>query len=90
MAEPSLLVYVRVTSIEAQFLAFVGGRGGEIPWDWEKCRPDVTALVRGLIDDKKLLVERKDARRIRLTDQGRQALSQIDDARRRAPTIVST
>ena len=80
---------MRVTSIEARFLAFVGERGGEIPWDWEKCRPDVTALVRGLVDDKKLLVEKKEERRIRLTDQGRQALSQIDDARRRA-SIVST
>lgn len=89
MSSPSLVVAVRLSSIEAKFLEFVGQRGGEIPWDWSKCRPDVVSMVRGLVDDKRLMSELRAEGRIRLTDQGRSALAQIDYQLRGAQKIVS-
>jgi len=89
VSSPSLIIAVRLSSAEAKFLEFVGQRAGEIPWDWSKCRPDVVAMVRALIDDKRLLSELRAEGKIRLTDQGRSALAQIDDQLRRAPRIVS-
>lgn len=81
-----ILVAIRLTSPQAMFLRHVAGRGGEIAWSWGDCRPDVTAMVGELIE-KRLLSDLPADRRIRLTDQGRSAVSQIEQATRRAGTV---
>lgn len=83
-----ILIAVRINGPEAQFLEFVADRGGEISWDWEKCRPDVTAMVTGLISsEKRLIADLRAERRIRLTDQGRSAVSQIKHAKKHARIV---
>lgn len=88
MASPSLVVALRLGGAEVKILEFVAERGGEIPWDWSRCREDVVAVVRRMIDDKRLLSDLRAEGRIRLTDQGRSALAQIQEQVRRAPRIV--
>ena len=83
MADQGILVAVRLSTPEAKVLEFVADHGGEISWDWSRCRPDVTRMVRGLVDDKRMLSDLPAQGRIRLTDQGRSAVSQIRDALRR-------
>jgi hypothetical protein len=84
-----LLTYVRLTAPQAKFLEFIAARSGKIPWDWGKCREDVAAMVGELVS-KSLLSDLRAEGSIRLTDQGRSAVSQIEDATRRVPRIVST
>lgn len=88
MADHGILVAVRLTPPEAKLLEFVADRGGEVSWDWSRCRPDVTRMVRGLVDDKRMLAELVSAGRIRLTDQGRSAVSQIRDALQRRTVLT--
>ena len=81
-----ILVAIRVTSPQGMFLQFVASRGGEIAWNWGNCRPDVTAMVRELIE-KRLIADLPADRRIRLTDQGRSAVSQSEQSTRRAGNV---
>lgn len=80
-----ILVAIRVTSPQAMFLQFVADRGG-IAWNWGNCRPDVATMVGELIE-KRLIADLPADRRIRLTDQGRSAASQIEQSTRRAGTV---
>lgn len=88
MASAGILVQLRVTGAEAQMLKFIAERGSEIPWDWAKCSEAVTRMIRGMIDEKRLLVFLQAEQRLRMTDAGRAALSQIHEAERRAPRII--
>jgi hypothetical protein len=83
-----ILVAIRVTSPQAKLLEFIADRGGEISWNWENCRPDVVAMAAELVE-KRLVSDLRADRRIRLTDQGRSAVSQIREATRRAASIQS-
>lgn len=87
MADGGVLVQLRVTTPEAKFLEFIAERGGEIPWDWQRCRDDVTRMVRGMIDDKRMLAFLAAEGRLRLTDVGRSALAQIQQALRHMPRV---
>lgn len=90
MGNVGILAHVRLSAPQAKFLVdCVAARGGEIAWDWRKCRPDVAAMVGDLVQ-KGLLSDLRSEARIRLTDQGRSAVSQIEEATRKAPRIVSS
>lgn len=88
------LASVRVTHPQLKFLEFLAGRGGECPWDWAKCRPDVSAMVTDLIN-KRLVSEVEYTTHasvegrlhVRLTDQGRSVVSQLDAAKRKIVTV---
>ncbi len=82
---------LRITHPQAKFLEFVAERGAEISWDWEKCRPDVKAMVADLIN-KELLIEREYVTHalqlqadlhLRLTDRGRAVVDQLAVAQRK-------
>jgi hypothetical protein len=90
LASSGILSAVRVTAPQARFLQFLAdpGRGGEISWNWSACRPDVVAMVTDLVQ-KGLLSDLRVEGRIRLTDQGRSAVSQIEFSVRNA-TRLST
>lgn len=83
MGSAGILSYVKVTAAEAKMLQFIASRSGDIPWNWGDCRPDAAEMIRGIIG-KGLLTEvsatAASRGRIRLTDQGRSALAQIDAA----------
>ena len=81
-----ILTHVRLTSVEAQMLKFIAERAGEIPWNWGNCRPDVAAMMQGLVG-KGMVSDLAASQRIRLTDQGRSAVSQIDGALGKKRTI---
>lgn len=91
MADIGLLVPLRVTSVEVKMLEFLASRGGETSWDWSRCRDDVRAMMRGMIDDKQLVSEvQRDGRGyVRLTDRGRSALSQVEEQVRRARGVLT-
>ena len=89
MAESGILVAVRVSSVQAQLLRFIAEHGAEISWDWSICRPDVVTMARELVT-KGLVSDLAASRRLRLTDQGRAAVSQIDRAAGSAQVIRST
>ncbi len=91
MADIGLLVPLRVTSVEVKMLEFLSSRGGEVSWDWSRCRDDVRAMMRGMIDDKQLVSEvQRDGRGyVRLTDRGRSALSQVEEQVRRARGVLT-
>lgn len=91
MADIGLLVPLRVTSVEVKMLEFLASRGGEASWDWSRCRDDVRAMMRGMIDDKQLVSEvQRDGRGyVRLTDRGRSALSQVEEQVRRARGVLT-
>ncbi len=88
MADSGILVAVRVSSVQAQLLRFVAERGAEISWDWSACRPDVAEMTRDLVT-KGLVTDLIASRRLRLTDQGRSAVSQIEHAAGRVQVICS-
>lgn len=86
---------LRITHPQAKFLEFIAARGAEIPWDWEKCRPDVKAMVADLLN-KELLVEReyvthalqlKGDLQLRLTDRGRAVVDQLAVAQRKVLVV---
>lgn len=89
------LAQVRVTHPQLKFVEFLAERGGEVPWDWSKCREDVKAMVADLIN-KRLVVEREYASHaaapgrlyLRLTDHGRSLVAQLEAARGKI-TVVS-
>lgn len=89
MGNVGILTHVRLTNVEAQMLKFIAERAGEIEWDWSECRPDVASMMRGLVD-KGMVFDLAAAGRIRLTDQGRSAVSQIDQALGNAKKVIST
>ncbi len=88
MADSNILVAVRVSSVQAQLLRFIAERGAEIAWDWSACRPDVTEMARDLVT-KGLVIDLAASRRLRLTDQGRSAVSQIEHAAKKTQMIQS-
>ena len=88
MADSGILVAVRVSSVQAQLLRFVAERGAEISWDWSACRPDVAEMTRDLVT-KGLVSDLIASRRLRLTDRGRSAVSQIEHAAQKAQVIQS-
>jgi hypothetical protein len=70
---------------EMKMLGFIAERGGSIPWDWGKCRPDVKAMIATMIN-KQIIVEQErvthaaqanGALYLALTDIGRQCLTQL-------------
>ena len=79
-----ILIAVRLTGPQAKLLEEMAKRGGEISWSWENCRPDVAAMVTELISEKRLVTDMRAHGRLRLTDQGRSAVSQIEQATKRA------
>lgn len=97
MANSGPLQGVRITHPQAKFLEFVAERGAEIPWDWEKCRPDVKAMIADLIN-KELLVEREYVThalqltgdlKLRLTDRGRAVVAQLEVAQRKVLVVTA-
>ena len=86
MASGGILVAVRLTAPQARLLQAMADRGGEISWNWSNCRPDVEAMGRDLIE-KKLVTDMLAHGRLRLTDPGREAVSQIERASRGARII---
>lgn len=79
------LRHVQLQTPEIQFLGMIADRGGEIPWDWSKLRPEAKAMVADLIN-KELVREREyvthagqlaGALYLRLTDGGRDIVEQI-------------
>jgi hypothetical protein len=88
---------VRITHPQAKFLEFIAERGAEISWDWERCRPDVKAMVADLIY-KELLVAReyvthalqlKGDLKLRLTDRGRAVVAQLEVAQRKKLVVTA-
>lgn len=88
---------MRITHPQAKFLEFIAERGAEISWRWEKCRPDVEAMVADLIR-KELLVERvyvthalqlEGDRKLRLTDRGRAIVEQLAVAQRKVLVVTA-
>lgn len=88
---------MRITHPQAKFLEFIAERGAEISWVWEKCRPDVKAMVADLIN-KELLVEReyvthalqlKGDLKLRLTDKGRALVAQLEVAQRKVLVVTA-
>lgn len=97
MGKSGPLQGVRITHPQAKFLEYIAGRGAEISWDWEKCRPDVKAMVADLIN-KELLVEReyvthalqlKGDLKLRLTDRGRSLVAQLEVAQRKVLVVTA-
>lgn len=86
MADAGILVPLRLTGPQVKMLEFMAERGAEIAWSWEKCRPDVVQMMTDLVE-KRLISDLPAEGRIRLTDQGRQAVSQIEAAKNRARVI---
>lgn len=86
MADPGILVAVRVTPAQARLLQAMAQRAGEISWSWPNCRPDVLAMGRDLLE-KGLIEDLRDRAVIRLTDRGRSAVAQIEYANQRARII---
>jgi hypothetical protein len=81
----NLLRKVRVTTPELKMLEYIADRGGEIPWDWSKCAPPAKAMIANMINNE-LVIEREYVThaaqlvgelKLRLTDQGRAVLAQI-------------
>ncbi len=89
MGNVGILTHVRLTNVEAQMLKFIADRSGEIAWNWADCRPDVEAMARGLVD-KGMVFDLAASGRLRLTDQGRSAVSQIEEALGKAKKVIST
>ena len=97
MSNSGPLQSLRISHPQAKFLEFIAGRGAEIAWDWEKCRPDVKAMVADLIN-KELLVEReyvthalqlKGELKLRLTDRGRAVVTQLEVAQRKVLVVTA-
>lgn len=97
MSKSGPLQGVRITHPQAKFLEFIAERGAEISWVWEKCRPDVKAMVADLIN-KELLVEReyvthalqlKGDLKLRLTDKGRALVAQLEVAQRKVLVVTA-
>ena len=97
MSKSGPLQGVRITHPQAKFLEFIAERGAEISWVWEKCRPDVKAMVADLIN-KELLVEReyvthalqlKGDLKLRLTDRGRALVAQLEVAQRKVLVVTA-
>lgn len=86
MASGGILVAVKVTAPQAKLLQAMAERAGEISWNWQNCRPDVERMARDLIENR-LVTDDRDRRMLRLTEQGRAAVSQIEHANRRARII---
>lgn len=83
MGSPGILREIQLQPAQVKLLEFIAERGGEIPWNWDNCRPDVHLMVRQMIDQKQVLeeVSGPDARisgiRVRLTQAGRDAVEQV-------------
>jgi hypothetical protein len=95
LAELGPLQSIRITHPQAKFVEFLGERGAEIDWDWERCRPDAAAMVADLIN-KELLLEReyvthaaqlRGTLKLRLTDKGRAVLEQLQVAQKKVTII---
>jgi len=86
LADTGILIPLRLTAPQAKLLQGMAERGGEFSWNWSNCRPDVAAMARELIS-KGLVTDMQAERRLRLTDQGRSAVSQIDHQTRNARII---
>lgn len=83
--DKSQLRTVSLQPPQYNFLAMLASRGGEIPWDWSKVKPDAKAMLADLIN-KGLIIDREyvtHAAQVRgrlmlgLTDQGKQVAEQI-------------
>ena len=91
MADPGILVGLRVTGFDRSVLRLLAQHGGEIAFDWSILqRPEAVAQLRALVQDKRLVseVHRDDRLFLRMTDQGRSALAQVDEQERRARIIA--
>ena len=97
MGKSGPLQSVRITHPQAKFLEFIAERGAEISWDWEKCRPDVKAMVADLVN-KELVVEREYVThalqlnadlKLRLTDRGRAIVAQLEVAQRKVLVVTA-
>lgn len=91
MADPGILVGLRVTPFDRSVLRLLAQHGGEIAHDWSMMRqPSAVAQLHALVDDKRLVLEiRRDGRLfLRLTDQGRSALAQADEQERRSRIVA--
>ncbi len=86
MASAGLLVAVRLTPPQQRILQAMGQRAGEISWSWANCRPDVAEMARDLIE-KRLVTDQLDRGCLRLTDQGREAVFQMEQSAQRARII---
>lgn len=71
---------VNLQLTERKFLEFVAQRGGELPFNFTQARPDASAMVKGIILKGLLVVSETSTGRpsVRLTDQGRQVMQQIE------------
>ncbi len=88
MSTPGILAYIKLTHPQGRFLREVANRGGEIGFDWHnpELKPEARKMVEDLIEKRLLEKAGGEGKRLRLTDQGRQAISQIDAAMKRQVT----
>lgn len=79
------LRHVKLELPQMKFLEMLADRGGEIPWDWHKVKPDAKAMLadlinKGLIIDREYVTHAAQARgslHMRITDEGRQVVETI-------------
>lgn len=91
MADPGILIGLRVTEFDRSVLRLLANHGGELAHDWSLMRqPTAIDRLHALIDEKRLAEEiRRDGRLfLRMTDRGRSALAQADEQERRARIIA--
>jgi hypothetical protein len=92
-----MLRSVRLHGADVKILGMICDRGGEIPWDWSKLKPEAKAHVASMIN-RGILIEREhvtDARaisgvlHIRATELGRAVYAQLEAARVAADKSLS-
>jgi len=91
LADPGILIGLRVTGFDRSVLCLLAQHGGEIAFNWSMLqRSEAVVQLRALIDEKRLVSEihRDDRMFLRMTDQGRSALAQIDEQERKARIIA--
>ncbi len=74
----ALLRHVRLDTFEIKMLDMIAGRGGEIPWDWTKVKPEAQKKILELVGKGCVMeLERGNSTYLRLTDGGRNVVDQI-------------
>lgn len=79
----SIFKNLKLEGPQVMLSEFIADRGGEISWDWARCRDDVKAMVADMIN-KQVVAEREYTSHagvagrlhLRLTDTGHQVVAQ--------------
>lgn len=91
LADHGILVGLRVSQFDRSVLRLLAQHDGEVVHDWSMMKqPTAIAQLRALVEEKRLVSEihREGRLFLRLTDQGRSALAQIDEQERRARIVA--